>query len=86
MDARHCTPTGDEQALSGELILRPFKGDNTGALLRAKDGGTWVLSYRANSKLSRLEGKQVLARGEECEKQGEAYAGRHLDLVSLEEL
>ena len=81
-----CEPIGDERTVIGKLVLRPFKGDNEGALLKTKDDETWVLSYRATGALRRLAGERVLARGRECEKQGEAYAGRHLDLRTLQKL
>jgi hypothetical protein len=77
-----CTPKGDELAVTGALVVRPFGKGTDGAVIQADDG-EWILSYRAEGALLDLAGTRVTVRGRACDKQGEATAGRHFDAASI---
>jgi hypothetical protein len=79
-----CTPKGEVLSLEGTIVIRPFGKGTDGALLKT-DKDEWVISYRAEGTLLEMRDKTVLASGRACDKQGEAVAGKHFDLMTLTE-
>jgi hypothetical protein len=77
-----CAPRGAEMTLRGRVEVRPFGKGTDGAVLKTADA-EWVVSYRAQGPLLTLHGRQVIASGRACDKQGEAVSGKHFDLMSL---
>ncbi len=86
-----CVPFGHEGYMIGTLVIQDSKGPNKLVMLETEGDGTWLLSYDADSLFYGLEGKQVRARGRECEEYrhpagGQALGGRRIALVSITEL
>jgi hypothetical protein len=75
-----CAPKGEVLTLHGRIRVAPFRKGTNGALFDDDAGETWVLSYRAEGALLRLDGAHVEIRGHACDKRGEALAGKHFDL------
>lgn len=81
-----CLPRGDEIAVTGRIEVKPFGKGSDGARLVVDGGESWVISYRAEGPILQLSGKRVRATGRACDKQLEAIAGKHFDVVTLEAL
>lgn len=78
-----CTPRGPMRTLTGKLIVRPFGKGSDGAVLVARGGEQWVLSYRASGPLLELRGRRVEITGRACDKDGEAIAGPHFATTTV---
>jgi hypothetical protein len=81
-----CIPQGEVLTLRGTIVLRPFRKEMVGAMLRVSADDEWILAYRAEGVLLDLDGKSVEVTGRACEKQLQAMAGKHFDLATLQVL
>src|SRR5262245_52409833 len=81
-DGPGCTPKGEELALEGTILVRPFGKGADGAVLKTNTD-EWVVSYRPTGALLEMRGKRVVARGRACDKEGQSVVGKHFDLRTL---
>lgn len=79
-----CEPFGAELTVRGVIEVRPFGKGSDGVLIKTATDA-WVVSYRADNTLLKLQDREVEARGRACRKNGEAVGGKHFDLVSITE-
>jgi hypothetical protein len=82
-----CVPFGEILTLRGRIVVRWFReGRLKGAILRVSARDQWLLAYRAEGVLLELKGKHVEVTGRACTKHGQAMAGKHFDLATLQVL
>jgi hypothetical protein len=81
-----CTPRGPELTIEGMLVVRPFGKGTDGAVIKTDTGDEWIVTYRAEGATLDLEDRRVIARGRECDKEGQSMAGKHFDLATLTEV
>lgn len=77
-----CTPLGDTEELVGVVTMMDFGKGRRGVII---DDGTnkWVVSYNDENVFADFEKDRVLARGRQCENQGDAIRAYHFDVQSL---
>lgn len=77
-----CTPLGDTTELVGVVEMLDFGKGRRGVII--DDGEVkWVVSYNDESVFAEWEKERVLARGRQCDKQGEAIKAYHFEVKSL---
>lgn len=77
-----CTPLAETELLEGEVVVMPFGKGTDGVVI--DDGKTkWVVSYDASGVFADFEKDRVVARGQQCAKQGAAVRAHHFEVMSL---
>ncbi len=85
-----CIPRGPQLTLKGRYAIDPPR-EATGKRLRGEwlvtdAGDRWLLSYAGGRFHPELDGRAVLARGRQCDKEGQSVGASHFALNEISEL